>query len=107
MGKLHVNSGIIQQFNVSLHQETYSDGGNFNVVHLEVLSESVHVKYRVCADTRNPDINIIKNDLESGLNQAASSSFSFEISEYLERNYIFVTYPNGTIIQYTASRISI
>ena len=30
---------------------------------------------------------------------------NIKINEYMERKYIFITYPDGNLIQYTANRI--
>ena len=106
MAKLNLNSGAIQSFDVTLAQET-KDGHTLDVVHMSITSETADVRYRVVSDTRHPDINIIHQDLDSGLNQAINSDFPFGINEYLERAYIFVTYPNGETAQYTATRIGI
>ncbi len=104
MGKFNLNSGVIQNFDVNLTQET-NEGYTFDVIYLRICSETVDVSYRINSDERHPNINIIYNSLKVGLQQAQNSDLSFEISEYLERSYIFVTYPDGQVMQYTAQRI--
>lgn len=106
MGTLYLNTGEILSFKAHLKTENVRDY-IFNVINLEVVSSTARVKYRISSDERHPDINIIQQDLDEGLHEAQSTNASFEISEYLIRNYILITYPNGKTKQYTAKRLQI
>ena len=104
MGQLNFNSGLIQDYSVDIVQET-SDDHTFGVIYMSITSETVNLKYRISSDERHPDLNVIHQDLNAGLSQAVNSELPFGINEYHERTYIFITYPNGDIKQYTANRL--
>ncbi len=103
MGKLHLNSGAIQDFDI---QEVTEPSGHI-VAHVKIDTDRDVVKYRVSTDDRHPKLTDIVNKLQNGLQTAKNSDADFQISEYCERNYIFVTYPNSESEQYTGSRIEI
>lgn len=104
MGKLNFNSGLILEYSVNIIQET-NDRRTFNVIHMNITSETIDLKYRISSDDNHPDLNIICQELNSGLNQAFNSELPFGISEYSERMYIFITYPDGNTKKYTAVRL--
>lgn len=104
MGNLNLNSGEIQVYDVQVVTENNQYGKN-DVIYLSITSEYDIVKYRICKDERNPDLNVIAENLSKGLLAAEQDSGDFGINEYLERSYIFVKYPNGSTAQYTANRI--
>ncbi|HNZ28075.1 MAG TPA: hypothetical protein PK385_04350 [Spirochaetota bacterium] len=100
MGYLNLNSGTIQNFSVS----QVAESSDLIVVHVTIDTDLGTTKYRICEDTRATIKDII-NDFNNGLNTAKSSDADFYINEYQERDYIFVTFPNGETKQYTAKRI--
>jgi len=104
MGVLNLNSSSIRRFSVQVTSEI-ANGYAFDVIDLNVGTDAFEIRYRIVSDTRHPNISQIKQDLESGLTQARDSSACFDVNEYLERDYIFVTFPNGKQEQYTARRI--
>lgn len=101
MGRLHLNSGELGEGNLKLITE--DDG--FQVLHLELKSEKAHVKYRICHDTREPDLILIKNDIQDTLDDVLGTEKDLVIDEYLERSYIYITLKDGTYKQYTAQKI--
>jgi hypothetical protein len=101
MGKFGVNYGKIQGFEIKEIQET----PDCKVLHLGVYNDAGWTKYRICDDIREPDLNLIRKNLEEGLTQAQSTDKDFMINEYIERDYIFVKYPNGETKQYSAQRV--
>jgi len=70
---------------------------------VEIVGTDVHVDiytdrkkphlYRIWADTRHPDINEVARHLEEGLALAKDRGIKIDISEYLERMYVFIVLP--------------
>ena len=61
----------------------------FDVVHLTVVSEGRTYKYRVCADDREPDLDVTKNRLEEELKNSIENFEKFEVKNK-EREYLFI-----------------
>ena len=103
MGNFDLNSGTIEDFKVEEIEE--KDG--YKVLHLTIETHLEIVKYRIAADTREPSLEAIRDDLNKALNQAKNNECCFGIDEYKERSYISVTFPNGNgkRKQYTAQRL--
>lgn len=96
MAKLNFNSDLIQD----LYIEKVSD----NAIHLTVVSEYNTLRYKIIGDSRYT-IEHIEQRLNDFKNTYQDSEGDLGITEYLERMYIFVTYPDGETEQYTATRI--
>lgn len=64
-------------------------------------------KYELTPDTRQPTIDFMENNLRNGLTFAKENSIKIDISEYLERMYIFIDLPNVDTLasQYTARKV--
>jgi len=102
MGYLLLNTGLISSFTV----ERINESENYSVIHLSIHTDVSSVSYRICADTRQPNLDDIYEDLKNTLELVMNEEDSyFKINEYLERNYVFITYPDGRIAQYTANKI--
>jgi hypothetical protein len=101
MGRLHLNSGEL----VSCNLEMITEDNGYQVLHLELESEKIQVKYRICHDTREPDLTLIKNDIQDTLDSVLEKDNDLMLDEYPERHYIFITLKDGTRKQYTAQRI--
>lgn len=101
MGYLHLNSGTIDTCDV---EKVTESNGNI-VIHLSINTDKDEIRYRICTDTRQPNLDDIFNDLNSLVLMVRSASANLQINEYLERSYIYVTYPDERILQYTANRI--
>jgi hypothetical protein len=100
MGYFIRNKGDISDYSINFTEEAT----NFSVIHLLIETDRGSITYRICSDSRQPDLNRIYSDLDSALTYVMNNeNAEFEINEYLERNYIFVTYPDGKTLQYTAS----
>jgi hypothetical protein len=95
----------VQNFCVQEIIEKDKNGKDFIVLHLTIFVDFGEIKYRICSDTREPNLAQIKNDLINGFNQLLNSDKDLGIEEYLVRYYIFITYADGKIKQYTAKRI--
>jgi hypothetical protein len=102
------NSSNINAFHVGIITETILIEGcpkPYDVIDLFVNSLIGSHHYRVFSDDRYPDLNQIYLNFNSGLNSSLNGFGDFSIDEYLERSYIFVSYPNGETAQYTASKV--
>ena len=63
-------------------------------VHIDIQTDRKKPhKYRIWADTRHPDIAAVEQHLSAGLAQAQQLSSKIDISEYLERSYVFIVLP--------------
>ncbi|MFA6062858.1 MAG: hypothetical protein WC736_09680 [Gallionella sp.] len=103
MGNLHLNSGHIQDFEVELVTE---ESGPVVAV-VTIYTDRENTRYRVNSDGRHPDLDRIVTNLKSGLQAAKDTDADFQINEYSERTYLFVTYPDGKTEQYTGARVQI
>jgi len=103
MGYFDLNSGTIADFKVQEFIEKEND--NFKVLHLTIETNLAVTKYRICADRNEGPLEVIKDNLNEAKEQVKNSESRFGINEFLERNYIFVTYPDGKVKKYTAQRL--
>ena len=102
MGYLQLNTGLIADYSIELVNEAV----DYRVIHLSICTDVSFVTYRICADIREPDIDRIYENLSNALEFVKTNEeANIKIHEYLERMYIFITYPDGKTIQYTANRI--
>lgn len=103
MGYLNLNRGYLQDFDLQIINEK-----GYDVLYVTIWTDVNSVKYRISTDERHPNLIQIQNDFRTGLTLAKNTEAVIDISEYLERMYIFVTFPNTSDIkQYTASKIQI
>lgn len=66
-------------------------------------------KYRIWSDENIKDLGLIEELIEQGLDKAKDDSSSIELTEYLERNYIFLTMPGvneGQQLKFSAQSLS-
>jgi hypothetical protein len=103
MGYFDLNPETIEDFKV---EEVVVSPG-FKVIDLTIETDKQTVKYRICADSNQGPLEVIKDNLNEALNQVRNSESRFGITEYLVRHYIYVTFPDGNIKQYTAKKIEI
>lgn len=101
MGRLISNPCEITNFSTDIVTES----ANFDVIHLTIDTEDGPLKYRICCDDREPSLSTIQKDLNAGLSQVVNGNVDIEFSEYPERSYLFIKYPNGVTKQYTATKI--
>ena len=101
MGYLH--SGILKEFRIDEITESHETGGH-KVLLLNIRTDKNQTQYRICSDFNEPDIAAIKNDLNAGFSSAMNPNINIGISEFVERQYIHVHYPNGRTKQYTGHR---
>lgn len=80
--------------------------GNLDVIHFKLVTFANKIKtYRISADTRHPDLGRIHQHLLNVRNEINNNFAKMEISEYLERMYIFVKCTGFEQVQYTANKI--
>ena len=89
---------------------------NYNLVNAEIIeekeklylrlnTESEKIKYCISKDTREPDINMIKEYIQKEIDDALKNVKPLKISEYLVREYIYVgDIEKGERRQFTAIR---
>lgn len=96
---LILNEGYISNYSVEKIDE---------VIILTILGD-ISVKYKIYSDQRHLDIDKIYTTLKTALDDSKDDeNANFKISEYLERNYIFVTLPNQEdSIKYSAQKLEI
>ncbi|MEX9224265.1 hypothetical protein AB7W58_06055 [Providencia rettgeri] len=101
--------------NYAVTRKTSENGFDYIELELDLLNSSRNPKkvaYTLHEDTRHTLV-AIEDTLNDGLSIAKSEHITIEISEYLERMYIFVKLPvtqnNGQVkkeqYQYTAHKI--
>jgi len=98
---LNINSEGIEDYEVAEVQEE----SGYTCLHVTIVTYSDQVKYRVCYDDNQPDLAAIKADLKAGLERAKQTEDDIYLNEYPERSYLSVTYPDGTVKKYTATKI--
>lgn len=80
--------------------------GTLDVIHFKLVTVANKIKtYRICTDTRHPNLNDVYQDLVAIRNEINNNFAKMEISEYLERMYIFVKCTGFGQAQYTARKI--
>ncbi len=63
------------------------------------------IEYAIRPDSRTRDVVDIGKFITNELDAAVAGSKSFEISEYLERFYIYIGSPGDGARQFTANRV--
>lgn len=101
MGRLIFNPCAIISYSVTTVQEN----PELQVIHLTIVSEDQTLKYRIWADEREPNLSSILAELNAGFSNARNGNSDIEVTEYTERDYLFVKYPNGISKQYSARKI--
>jgi hypothetical protein len=79
-------------------------GKIYEKLSLEVVAESIRYVYDIHQDTRHPCLAIIKGHLETSLAKAVTDKLNVEVSEYEERNYLFIKFQSIDQGQYTGRR---
>lgn len=98
MKNLKTRGSQIKSSKVEMTTEIFN-GNNIDVVHLTVETDRVY-KFRVCSDERHPDLEKTKIKLDKELKDNIGNFNNFEVSNYAERNYLFI---NGS--QYTGKQL--
>ena len=92
----------------------YKDENGFENVIVEIKTEiAKKFKYALSADTRQPSLEWIETLLTTGLTYARDNFSKINISEYLERDYVFIEFPKEAVkdfefisTQFTAIKVS-
>ncbi|RDF08380.1 hypothetical protein [Haemophilus sputorum] len=90
-----------------------NENGGENVI-VEIKTEiAKKFKYALSADTRQPSLKWIEDLLTKGLTYARDNFSKIDISEYLERDYVFIKFPKEAVkdfgfisTQFTARKVS-
>lgn len=69
MGKLHLNSDCIQDYDISLVSEQHEDI-TVKVIVVEIQTDFKTITYRISNNDRNIDINDIAESINAGLASA-------------------------------------
>jgi len=102
VGYFQLNTGLIDNYSIELVNES----ADYRVINLSIYTDVSSVACGICADTRQPNIDDIYENLIIALEFAKTNAdANIKINEYLDRKYIFMTHPDESIIQYTANII--
>ncbi len=104
MKKLKTNGSRISSYQVSVTPYPAESGETYNKISLVVVAESIKYTYDIHQDTCYPDIQTIKQHLETSLAKAVEEYLKVEISEYTERFYLIVEFQSIGRKQYTGRR---
>ena len=102
---ISLNSTGTQQVTIGSQQVTYTQGEL--TLNLD-FSNGQSITYIIHADTREPDLNVIESFVRQEINDAIANSWPLEITEYLERIYIYLGHETETqysVKQFTANKI--
>ena len=102
---ISLNATGTEQVTIGSQQVTYTKGEltlSFD------CSDGHSITYVIHTDTREPDLNIIDTFVREEINGAVSNSWTLEITEYLERIYIYLGHETETqysVKQFTAHKV--
>ena len=102
--KLKTNGFNISEYKISVVPYTVKSGETYERLSLEVVAEKNTYAYDIHQDTCYPDIQTIKQHLETSLAKAVEEYLKVEISEYTERFYLIVEFQSIGRKQYTGRR---
>lgn len=101
MGQLHLNSSQIMRYNIEIVET-----GDHAYILVNIVTENESLTYKVVTDNSFNDIKYIHDRLQSGISAAVNNvNENLYIGEFLERQYVFFGYPDGTQDKYTAFRV--
>lgn len=104
MFELMINGGEVNEEKYSVKEYSVKvDVDDRRLILSFITSDDIEIKYDIHADTRASDINLIKKHLDEEYEKAEKERITYEISEYPERNYIYVGGEN--LKQYTGVRV--
>lgn len=95
--QLKVSGSDILDFSVQIKSE--------HEVDLKITTNDDVYIYDIRKDTREPDINKIKDHIENSLSEVKNDFLRVEISEYPERSYLFFIVQGKNQVQYTGYRL--
>ena len=81
-------------------------GETYEKLSLRVVAEAVEYAYSIHSDTRHPELATIKNHLESSFAKAIDEKLNIKVSEYKERDYLFIEFQSIGQEQYTGRRMA-
>jgi hypothetical protein len=102
--KLKTNGHKISSYKIDVVPFTVESGNSYEKLSLTVVVDEVQYSYDIHCDTRHPDLAAIKSHLELSFAQAISEYLNVEVSEYKERDYLFIEFQKIGREQYTGRR---
>ena len=102
--KLKTNGHNISHYQVSVISYRVESGETYHNLSLAVVADSIQYAYDIHRDTRHPDLTMIKQYLEYSLAKAVDEKLNVEVTEYKERDYLFVEFQSIGQQQYTGRR---
>ena len=104
--QLKINGSLINSHQVIIGKtKSENSKSEIEVVFLNIATNDGEYKYRINNDERAPDLNQIKNHIDTSLTRAKKEYLKVEISEYHERYYLFFEVQSIGRQQYSGSRI--
>ena len=102
--QLKIVGNSIKSYQVNINR-VGKDLSEVHQIDLSIQTDDGSYEYKICQDTREPDINRIKAYLDKSLKDAMETFSKVEISEYGERNYLFFKVQGEDQKQYTGTRV--
>lgn len=104
--KLKSNGKSIDEYQVTIEKFTDSQKNEEHErIALSIKAEGFYYNYKIYKDTREPDILFIINTLENNIKRAITEYLNIEISEYTDRQYLFIKFQDIGQTQYTGNRV--
>ena len=104
--KLNVNGCSIINHSVVVEKVVNAHTGNLiEVVHLDVTTNDGTFRYEICKDERFPDLSRVRNYIDTTLDKARTDCLNVEMSEYVERFYLFFKVQENDQNKYSGRRV--
>jgi hypothetical protein len=102
--KLKARGNEISSYQVDIVPFAVENEKQYYKIDLQIVWESARYRYDIHQDQRHPDLAVIKEYLEQSFARASQELLKVEITEYKERDYIFIEFQNIAQHQYTGRR---
>ena len=104
--QLKTNGSLINSHQVVIGKiKSEHLNSEIEVVLLNIITNDGEYKYRINKDERAPDLNQIRDHIDTSLTRAKKEYLKVDISEYHERYYLFFEIQSIGRQQYSGSRI--
>ncbi|SEH94444.1 hypothetical protein SAMN05660691_02314 [Rheinheimera pacifica] len=104
--KLKVNGCSIISHAVVIKKVTSEHTGDLiEIVHLDVTTNDGIFSYEIYKDERFPDLNWVRDYIDTTLIRARKDCLNVEMSEYVERIYLFFDIQKVGQHQYSGRRV--
>jgi len=104
--KLNTNGSTILSFSVNVEnvQSKHVDT-KLKIIALRIGTNDGEFIYKIHSDTRVQNLTKAKEHIKSSIQKAKTDFLNIEISEYIERNYLFFEVQNIGGQQYSGFRV--